>query len=189
MDCSLPGSSFHGIFQARILEWVAMSFARRSSQLRNWTRGSCIVGRRFTIWATSEVLKKLRPKTGRRRLAPPPWRANQPRVREGHTAAGRANRWGRAPGRTPAEVLGGLRGGWPSSLAAKAGVCLPGEAGGWPETWVREVGCVCAVGGFRGRRRRRGQGRCRGLRGTSERGVHRGGRATCPLILPASWRP
>ena len=32
MDCSLPGSSVHGIFQARILEWVAISFSRRSSQ-------------------------------------------------------------------------------------------------------------------------------------------------------------
>ena len=31
MDCSLPGSSVHGIFQARILEWVAISFSRRSS--------------------------------------------------------------------------------------------------------------------------------------------------------------
>lgn len=128
-------------------------------------------------------IKKRRPRTGRRRPAPPPWRANQPRVREGRTAAGRANRWGRAPGRPPAEVLGCLWGGWPSSPAAKSGVCLPGEAGGRPETWVREVGCVCAAGGFRGRRRRRGQGRCRGLRGTSERGVDRGGRATCPPYL------
>ena len=32
MDCSLPGSSIHGIFQARVLEWVAISFSRRSSQ-------------------------------------------------------------------------------------------------------------------------------------------------------------
>jgi len=32
IDCSLPGSSIHGIFQARILEWVAISFSRRSSQ-------------------------------------------------------------------------------------------------------------------------------------------------------------
>ena len=31
MDCSLPGSSIHGIFQARILEWVAISFSRRPS--------------------------------------------------------------------------------------------------------------------------------------------------------------
>ena len=34
MDCSLPGSSIHGIFQARILEWVAISFSRGSSQAR-----------------------------------------------------------------------------------------------------------------------------------------------------------
>ena len=32
MDCRLPGSSVHGIFRARILEWVAISFSRRSSQ-------------------------------------------------------------------------------------------------------------------------------------------------------------
>ena len=53
MDCSLPGSSYiHGIFQARILEWVAISFSRRSSQPRDWTQVSRTVGRRFTIWAT-----------------------------------------------------------------------------------------------------------------------------------------
>ena len=55
MDCSLPGSSIHGIFQARALEWGAISFSRRSSQPRDWTRVSCIVGRRFTVWATREV--------------------------------------------------------------------------------------------------------------------------------------
>ena len=37
IDCSLPGFSVHGIFQARILEWVAISFSRRSSQPRDWT--------------------------------------------------------------------------------------------------------------------------------------------------------
>ena len=37
MDCSLPGSSVHGIFQARILEWVARPFSRKSSRLRDWT--------------------------------------------------------------------------------------------------------------------------------------------------------
>ena len=52
MVCSLPGSSAHGIFKARILEWVAISFSRRSSWLRDWTWISCIVGRRFTGWAT-----------------------------------------------------------------------------------------------------------------------------------------
>ena len=56
MDCSLLGSSIHGIFQARILEWVAVSFSRGSSRPRDWTRVSRIVGRRFTIWATKEVL-------------------------------------------------------------------------------------------------------------------------------------
>ena len=55
MDCSLLGSSIHGIFQARVLEWVAISFSRGSSRPRNRTQVSCIVDRRFTIWATREV--------------------------------------------------------------------------------------------------------------------------------------
>ena len=54
MDCSLPGSSIHGIFQARILEWGAISFSRGSSWLRDWTLVSRMVGRRFTIWAKWE---------------------------------------------------------------------------------------------------------------------------------------
>ena len=49
MDCSPPGSSVHGIFQARVLDWVAISFSRVSSQTRDQTRVSCVVGRRFTI--------------------------------------------------------------------------------------------------------------------------------------------
>ena len=55
MDCNLPGSSVHGILQARLLEWVAISFSRGSSQPRDWTCVSCISGRRFTIWATREA--------------------------------------------------------------------------------------------------------------------------------------
>ena len=55
MDCSLPGFSVHGIFQARVLEWVAISFSRRFSQHRDQTQVSRIVGKRFTIWATREV--------------------------------------------------------------------------------------------------------------------------------------
>ena len=51
----LPGFSVHGIFQARILEWVAMPSSRGSSQPRGQTRISHIVGRWFTIWATREV--------------------------------------------------------------------------------------------------------------------------------------
>ena len=50
MDYSLLGSSVHGIFQGRVLEWVAISFSR------DWTQVSHIVGRCFTIWATREAL-------------------------------------------------------------------------------------------------------------------------------------
>ena len=46
MECSLPGFSIHGIFQARILEWVAISFSRGSSWARDWTQVSHIVSRR-----------------------------------------------------------------------------------------------------------------------------------------------
>ena len=49
MDCSLPGSSVHGIFQARVLEWVAISFSKETSQPRDRTQVSRIAGRRFTI--------------------------------------------------------------------------------------------------------------------------------------------
>ena len=41
-DCSPPGSSVHGILQARILEWFAISFSRAPSQLRDWTRVSTV---------------------------------------------------------------------------------------------------------------------------------------------------
>ena len=55
IDCSLPGSSVHGIFQGIVLEWVAISCSRGSFQPRARTRVSHIVDRRFTIWATREV--------------------------------------------------------------------------------------------------------------------------------------
>ena len=45
----------HGILQARILEWVAFSFSRGSSQLRDQTQVSCIAGRFFISWATREA--------------------------------------------------------------------------------------------------------------------------------------
>ena len=56
MDCSPSGSTFHGILQASVLEWVAVLFSRGSSQLRGWTQVSCTAGRFFTIWATQEAL-------------------------------------------------------------------------------------------------------------------------------------
>jgi len=54
MDCSPPGSSVHGIVQARVLEWIAISFSRGSSWPRDRTQVSCIAGRHFTVWATGE---------------------------------------------------------------------------------------------------------------------------------------
>ena len=52
MNCSLPGSSIHGVFQATVLEWVAISFSRGSAWPRDGTQVSHSVGRRFTIQAT-----------------------------------------------------------------------------------------------------------------------------------------
>ena len=54
---ALPGSSVHGILQARILEWEAIPLFRGSSRLRDQTRVSYIAGRFFTIWATRETRK------------------------------------------------------------------------------------------------------------------------------------
>ena len=60
MDCSLAGSSVHGILQARILDWVDVLFSRGSSQPRDQTQVSSIANKFFTIWATRglKVLKR-----------------------------------------------------------------------------------------------------------------------------------
>ena len=56
VDCSPPGSSVYGILQARILEWVAISFSRGSSWPKDGTQVSCIAGKHFNLWATREAL-------------------------------------------------------------------------------------------------------------------------------------
>ena len=56
MDCSPLCSSVHEILQASILECVAISYCRGSSQPKNSTRFSCIAGRCYTIWATRDAL-------------------------------------------------------------------------------------------------------------------------------------
>ena len=61
VDCSLPGFSIHGILQARILEWVTISFSRGSSPPRDRTWVSYIGGRRFNLWATREAHPLLLP--------------------------------------------------------------------------------------------------------------------------------
>ena len=67
MDCSLPGSSLHGILQVRILEWkkkkrilewIAIPFSRGSSWPRDWTQVSCVAGSLFTVWATGKTTAK-----------------------------------------------------------------------------------------------------------------------------------
>ena len=55
MDCSLSGSSVHGIFLARMLEGVAMPSSRGSSRSRNWTPVSCVAGWFLTCWTLEEA--------------------------------------------------------------------------------------------------------------------------------------
>ena len=55
MNYSLPGSYLHGIFQARILEWVTIPFSRGSSPPGDQTQVSWIAGRFFTLWAIREA--------------------------------------------------------------------------------------------------------------------------------------
>ena len=70
-DCSPPGSSVHGIFQARTLEWVAMPSSRGSSQARDWTCISCIAGEFFNAeppgkhWVNIGSVKLFYPKVWR----------------------------------------------------------------------------------------------------------------------------
>ena len=77
MDCSLPGSSVHGIFQSIVLEWIAISFSRGSSQPRDRTWASRIVDRRFTVCATREVASivsdSVRPHRRKPTSLPHPW--------------------------------------------------------------------------------------------------------------------
>ena len=56
MGYSLPCSSVHGIFQTRVLEWVAIFYSRGSSQPRDWTWVSRIASRHFTIWGIGWVI-------------------------------------------------------------------------------------------------------------------------------------
>ena len=55
LDCSPPSSSVHGILEARIMEWVAISFSRGSSPPRDRAQVSHIAGRRFNLYTTRET--------------------------------------------------------------------------------------------------------------------------------------
>ena len=58
MDCSPPDLSVHGISQARVPKWVAISFSSGSSQPRDWTCVSCFVRQILYHWTTREALNK-----------------------------------------------------------------------------------------------------------------------------------
>ena len=60
MDCSPPGSSIHGILQARILKWVAIPFSKGPSQPRDWTQVSRIAGGPFTSEPPEKPYMKLK---------------------------------------------------------------------------------------------------------------------------------
>ena len=70
VDCSLPGSSVHGIPQARILEWVAISSSRGSSWPRDWTFVSCIGRWILYHWATRKAHRNAILKIYNRMLSP-----------------------------------------------------------------------------------------------------------------------
>ena len=96
MDCSPPGFYVHGIFQARILAWVVISFSRISSWLRDWTWVSHIVGRDITItvqfssvqFSRSVVSDSLRPHESQH--ARPPCPSPTPGV---HSNSRLSSRW------------------------------------------------------------------------------------------------
>ena len=70
LDCNLPVFSVHGCLQARILEWVAISYSRGSSWPRDQTQVSCIAGRLLTAWVTRWNIRGLHPKSKKRQKCP-----------------------------------------------------------------------------------------------------------------------
>ena len=66
MDCSLWGSSIHGIFQARVLDWVAVFFSRGSHRPRNEPGSPALQADDFTLWATGKLQPQRKPSRGER---------------------------------------------------------------------------------------------------------------------------
>ena len=86
MDCSPPGSSVHGIFQARALERVAISFSSGSSGLRDWTQVSHFAGRLY------QLSHQGRPEQGRRRWTKNYKDCHSIRIKKKMVRKGRRNR-------------------------------------------------------------------------------------------------
>ena len=70
LDCSLPGSSVHGILQERILDWVVMPSPRGSSWPRDWTQVSCIAGSLLNNWTNREAASMYYAAAKSRQLCP-----------------------------------------------------------------------------------------------------------------------
>ena len=87
------GSSVHGILQARIPEWTAVSFSRGSSWSRGWTQVSCIADRFSTIWATGQsLITQLSLNVGLGVLKVHTWQ-NQAQIRPMRAKVQRARHW------------------------------------------------------------------------------------------------
>ena len=95
-DFNLPGSSVHEISQARILEWVAISFSRGSSWPKDWTGISCIGRQILYHWATQKALKEVL--TEIEDFAGDSVVKNPPANAEDAGYSGSINEWGRPPG-------------------------------------------------------------------------------------------
>ena len=148
MDSSPPGLSVRGISQARLLEWVAISFSRSSSQPRDGTQVSCTAGGFFTIWASRETKTCMQVELSAQnqphilaiwKLKTPPapehlghvWACRQPGPSLHGAAVGRARGCGSEPGRRLQGLgahgrLSGLRGITPRGFTMK-------KAGFWPQ--------------------------------------------------------
>ena len=118
MDCGPPGSPVHGILQARILQWVVLSFSRESCRPTDPTQASHIAGRLFTDWATREITKEEQ-KT-KEHQGPAKERLTQARVDE-NSRSGWLSRSGNREGGVFAEP-----GDWASAVARLAAM-VPGS--------------------------------------------------------------
>ena len=89
-----PGSSVQRIFQAKILEWVAVPFSRGSSQLRDQTLVTCTAGGFFTIWAVKDDMYVLNVISGKWELSSNPhWEAPQPATQESNPSLCSSAEW------------------------------------------------------------------------------------------------
>ena len=131
------GYTVHGILQARIQEWVAVSFSRGSSQPRDWTQVPCIAGEFLTSWATREAQGHI-------------WRMLRLEPPHSSTLAWKIP-WMDEPGRLQSMGLLRVEHDWVTSFSLftfmhwrrkwqPTPVFLPGESQGWGSLWAAVYG-------------------------------------------------